>query len=366
MQIDFFFNGNTARQFGLQQLDHDAQMATLSPSFRIYYHLRPFIPLLLRQFLQRTRPQEVEPRWYVPTDYMQGLAASLATDSSEIPLLAPWPDEKSIAAVLTHDVETAEGMQKIESLAAIEEELGFRSSWNIVPYKYPVDHGLLRDLASRGFEIGVHGYNHDGKLFLSERIFKTRAVAINQALKAFDAVGFRAPMVHRNLHWLQHLDIEYDASYFDIDPYQAMPGGVGSVWPFVAGKFVEMPYTMPQDHTLFIVRQATTTAIWEKKLEFLIKHQGMALLLTHPDYMTSTRLDLYRDFLVRLRDFKDYWHALPAQVAAWWKARSESWIEVGNDGNAIVCGPAAKRASIANLLIEGKDFSLFNPKKAAV
>src|SRR6185295_6616832 len=120
----------------------------------------------------------------------------------------------------THDVETAEGFNCVSAIADLEQQLGFRSSWNFVPHKYPIDLGLLRDLRDRGFEIGVHGYNHDGRLFASRTMFDRRAAAINAALKAWGAVGFRAPMVHRNLEWLQALDIEYDASCFDADPYQ--------------------------------------------------------------------------------------------------------------------------------------------------
>ncbi len=96
-------------------------------------------------------------------------------------------------------------------------------------------------------------------------------------------------MVHRNLVWLQALDIEYDSSCFDIDPFQAAPGGVGSIWPFIAGRFVELPYTMPQDHTLFIGLGERDDRIWKDKMDYLVRHQGMALMLTHPDYLTGRR-----------------------------------------------------------------------------
>ena len=61
---------------------------------------------------------------------------------SGFPTIHPWPDGADFAFVPTHDVETADGMQRIERIANLEEDLGFRSSWNIVPHKYPVDLGL--------------------------------------------------------------------------------------------------------------------------------------------------------------------------------------------------------------------------------
>ena len=213
-------------------------------------------------------------------------------------------------------------MRRIEQIADLEERLGFRSSWNIVPHKYPIDAGLLRDLQSRGFEIGIHGYNHDGKLFTSRSVFDSRVPEINAALDAFEAVGFRAPMVHRNLEWLQSLHVKYDASCFDADPYQAMPGGVGSVWPFIAGRFVELPYTLPQDHTLFIALNERDSSIWERKLDYIAQLGGIALFITHPDYLDSDlRIDAYRRLFEKAGETDGMWHALPHEVSRWWRER---------------------------------------------
>lgn len=85
---------------------------------------------------------------------------------------------------------------------------------------------IIRDA---GHEIGIHGYNHDGKLYFSKEIFDYRVKYINEAIEKYGAVGFRSPMVHRNLEWLQQLNIEYDASCFDYDPYQPfLPLGIAS------------------------------------------------------------------------------------------------------------------------------------------
>ncbi len=154
-------------------------------------------------------------------------------------------------------------------------------------------------------------------------MFDSRVPMINQAIECYEAVGFRAPMVHRNLAWMQQLNIEYDASCFDVDPYQAMPGGVQGIWPFVVGKFVELPYTMPQDHTLFVSLGETTNRIWREKLQFIQRHHGMALMLTHPDYLDSpSRLAIYRDFLLWLRDHSSHWHVLPRDISRWFGNRS--------------------------------------------
>ncbi|MCA9217453.1 MAG: hypothetical protein KDB27_30505, partial [Planctomycetales bacterium] len=189
-----------------QQVERDMSAAKLSTAFQAYYALRSFIPLWLRQSLQRRRNKgiEVRPNWFLPQEFMQQLAADLRAQDDQA-VIHPWPDDSQYAFVLTHDVETAEGLKRVAAIADIEESLGFRSSWTLVPAGYRIDKGLVSDLINRGFEIAIHGYNHDGKLFASKSTFDRRATAINSAINEYSAHGFRAPMVHRNLEWLQEL-----------------------------------------------------------------------------------------------------------------------------------------------------------------
>jgi peptidoglycan/xylan/chitin deacetylase (PgdA/CDA1 family) len=346
----FVLGGREQDNIFREWLAADTRAAHLSPAFRAYYQLRSLIPLPVRQLLQRYRQVETSPRWCYPDAFLAALAEQIGGEGDGLTIIHPWPDGADFAFVLTHDVETAEGLRNIPKIAALEEQLGFRSSWNVVPYKYPVDQGLLRDLTGRGFEIGVHGYNHDGKLFASRSVFNRRVPAINAALKSFGAVGFRAPMVHRNLNWLQSLDIEYDASYFDADPYQAMPGGVGGLWPFIAARFVELPYTLPQDHTLFVALSQRDGQIWHDKLDYIAKLHGMSLVITHPDYLDSPqRIEIYRAFLERAREMNGLWHALPKDVAVWWRTRDESALNREQTGEWTITGPAAARARAATI-----------------
>ena len=308
-------------------LKSDLSRAQLKRAFKVYYKIRSLIPIPVRQMLQKRRNSaiEIDHDWYLPTQFESKLAEAL--ESQPRTIVHPWPKAAPFALVLTHDVETAEGMKLIEPLARVEEDLGLRSSWNVVPHKYPVALGVLNDLQDRGFEIGVHGYNHDGRLFQDEKTFLNRLPAMAVSMKAFGAQGFRAPMVHRNLDWISRLQPQYDASCFDVDPYQAMPGGIGSIWPCIvnandAGEMVELPYTMPQDHTLFVSLGQQDDSVWRSKLEYLRKRSGMALMLTHPDYLNTDSLrSMYRDFLEYAIE-QPHWHALPSEVATWWKQRA--------------------------------------------
>ena len=96
-----------------------------------------------------------------------------------------------------------------------------------------------------------------------------------------------------------------------------------SIWPFTIGRFLELPYTLPQDCTLFNVLGKGSNAIWQEKLAFIKKFNGMALMLVHPDYSgKGPAWQYYADFLKDVQAAGEYWHALPREVAAWWKARS--------------------------------------------
>lgn len=292
----------------------DIEAAKLSLMFRMFYRVRPYLPIFLRQMLQRARnsQQELPDDWFMP----KLLMAELESLGEELPTL--WPNQADYALVLTHDVETGQGMKLIPEIAKIEADLGFRSAWFLVPHKYNIDPGIVRELEAMGNEIGIHGYNHDGKLLSSKSVFDYRLTHINQSIRDYNCAGFRSPMVHRNLEWMQGLAVDYDASVFDVDPLQAMPGGVQNVWPFLCGKFVELPYTMPQDHTLLVTLGETTDRIWREKLAWIRRVHGMALMITHPDYLdTSAKQTIYQQFLMHVQENSGYAFFLPREIAQW-------------------------------------------------
>lgn len=324
----------------------DSSHWQLSWKFRCYYLVRAWIPTALRQVLQRTRNGQlpVGDEWYCPQAFWARLMQAAAEQRSQL-VLHPWPDGYQHAAVLTHDIESADGLPRVDKLAQLEEQFGLRSAWYFVPSKYRIDRGMLADLRERGHEVAVHGYNHDGRLFTSARLFAQRAAYINQAAQRWQAAGFRSPMMHRQLNWMQALEVDYDASCFDVDPYQAMPGGVGGAWPFIAGRLVELPCTLPQDHTLFVTLKQSGTDIWRRKYAWLKRLRGMAMCLVHPDYLDSPKhWDWYRELLEMYVAAEDGWKCLPQDISHWWLQRDASSV-VGQS----ISGPAAQRGRIVSI-----------------
>lgn len=305
---------------------------TLSLPKRVYYFLKPMLPRILtrslRQYYSNFSNGEQRPNWPIDSRYilfqrevMRQLL--LKSGNTAISYRRFWPDKRRYAFVLTHDVETVEGQAFVRRVADMEENLGFRSSFNFVLARYPLDLKLLQELRERGFEVGCHGLKHDGKLFSTKQEFTKRVARINTCIKEYGMVGFRAPLTHRNPEWMQALEIEYDLSFFDTDPFEPIPGGVMSIWPFFIGRFVELPYTLAQDYTLTAVLGEISPRVWLEKVNFIEKYGGMALLNSHPDYLkTKSTWDVYYDFLVRMKQRNGFWHALPREVADWWRMRS--------------------------------------------
>jgi len=240
-------------------------------------------------------------------------------------------------------------MDKCRELMEVELKLGFRSSFNFVPEgAYSVCPEVLGMLRQNGFEIAVHDLNHDGRLFDSRRSFALKANKINQHIKKWGAIGFRSGFMLRKLEWLHDLNILYDSSTFDTDPFEPQPDGAGTIFPFwvpcsgppsqsgieireLSGAsqrrgYVELPYTLPQDSTLFLLLRERSIDIWRRKLAWIAANGGMALVNVHPDYISFNGdrgspfrfpVHHYEELLQHVkRDYEHQcWHALPREAA---------------------------------------------------
>jgi hypothetical protein len=326
----------------------------LSSLHRAYYRVRPALPrraqIGLRRAYSKMQAQVEFPRWPIETslhDLYDWLFRELrSVAGSAIPTIALWPKGHLWALVLTHDVEGAEGVATVDLLRQIEVSRGFRSSWNFVPHRYDLPAGLVQDLTADGFEVGVHGLEHDGRDLESLATLRTRLPEIQRYAETWDAIGFRSPATHRRWEWMPLLGFDYDSSYPDTDPYEPQPGGCCSWLPFFNQDLVELPITLPQDYTLFTILRVEDEQPWLSKTTFLRDRGGMALLITHPDYMVEQR---YRDAYARLLDQfagdETMWRALPREVSAWWRRRAASQVIRDGSGWA-VSGPASEDAEI--------------------
>jgi hypothetical protein len=347
-EILLFYRSERYRELGGQS----GQVLTAAAR-RLYYALRPLLPrpvqISLRRRFVSVQERTSFPRWPVETalhDFSALVLGIVAEAAGEpVPTIAPWPRGYGWALVLTHDVETAAGRDAIGRVRAVEAETGYRSSWNLVPERYAVDDELVARLRSEGCEVGVHGLRHDGRDLESLRTLHKRLPAMRRWAERWHAVGFRAPATHRVWDWMPLLGFDYDSSYPDTDPYEPIAGGCCTWLPFFNKGLVELPITLPQDHTLFVVLRRGGE-VWHEKLEFLCSRGGMGLLITHPDYLTTDApLAAYRRLLEAYVDDDTAWKALPWEVSDWWRRRAGTFLTF-SAGRWSPVGAAADQAAI--------------------
>jgi hypothetical protein len=339
---------------------------------RLYYWSKPLLPRFIQVALRRQsvhhQSRRTFPAW--PVDHSVDLIryqvlkhALMVGQGSSLPAISFWPDGADFCLVLSHDIEQQPGYENIQLMVDLEKKYGFRSSWNFVPKRYPVDITLVNQLKSDGYEVGVHGLHHDGRLFESLETFKARALEINRYLQLWECAGFRSPSNIRNFEWIsQYICAEYDSSGLSAELYGIQPGGSCTVFPFlISPRMVELPITLQQDFTLLDVLKLTpeeTLTNWITTVESIENVKGMVLINTHPDYMnTPERLEIYEQFLSAMCQKRNAWHALPRDVARWWLDRHNSEL-VSLLNSWCVQGPASGKAKVMQCACEQGELTI--------
>lgn len=305
---------------------------------QLYYAIKDYVPAKARHFMRsmlcRMRSASGFPKWPCEDvllvflrDWVLRAQATVGDDDGWH--IGFWPDDKSCCVVLTHDVESTFGFNLMEQIAELEDRFGFRSAWNLPLDQYPIDWRRVEKLREQGFEFGAHGLRHDGMLFRSYQHFVKLAPRVEALAREHGLRGFRSPSTLRNAQWLSTMDFDFDSSFSDTDPYEPQPGGTCSIFPFFINDIVELPYTLPQDHTLMNLLRRDPLAVWLEKSRWLAERGGMILTLTHPDYSGfGNGLRAYAELLKRLADLESSWRALPSEVAAWWRRRGRMELDV--------------------------------------
>ena len=327
------------------QLERYAGQQSPGLALRGYYGLKPVLPrrlqLAVRRVYARRQAQRQFPAWPVEPllvdHFHAGIRARLSQSGSDrLPLLNFWPSRHRFAVVLTHDVEGPAGVANIPRVLEVERRHGMVSSWNFVAEWYEIPDGTFDQIRAAGGEIGLHGIKHDGKLFTDRASFDANLPLIHSYLEKWGAVGFRSPATHRNADWMPDLGCLYDSSFPDTDPFEPQPGGCCSIFPFFLGELVELPVTLVQDHTMWEILRRDSIDLWVQKSEWIARHHGLINVIVHPDYVVNPeRLQRYEQFLAYLRRLIDReagWHALPRDVAEWWRLRAQFTVEESGDG----------------------------------
>jgi hypothetical protein len=330
-----------------------------------YYWLRPALPVAVRRHLQRIWlkgwNKKSFPTWPVDRTvdrlFEKLMALSLrAHRDTPIPFIWFWPEGKSSCAIMTHDVETAAGLEFAGELMDINDSFDIKSSFQIVPEeRYAAGDSVLTAIRSRGFEINVHDLKHDGHLFEEHERFLQSAARINQHAQRFGSTGFRSAVLYRNLSWYGAFSFSYDMSVPNVGHLDPQPGGCCTVMPYFIGNILELPLTTTQDYSLFNILGTYSLDLWREQISQIMQQHGLISFIVHPDYLdTADARCAYTGLLGHLAELREeagVWIPLPGEVDTWWRQRSE--MKLVRDGDRWhIEGRGAERARVAYATVE--------------
>jgi peptidoglycan/xylan/chitin deacetylase (PgdA/CDA1 family) len=289
---------------------------------------------LMRDLLTRRRAASLEegyPLWPVEPAVELLRRVYLSLREAVEPGLSPvpfWPHGRRLAVALTHDVDSAEGLELAPEIAAEEAVRRHRSCWYLVGRDYPLDAAAIDELRSAGGELGLHGAHHDNRIaFLPEAEAAAQLEACRTDAEALDMRGFRSPSMLRTptLYSVLEDRFTYDSSVPDTG---LLPNrnGCATVFPFTHGRLVVLPLTLPPDGQLLGrgLDPSGVLAAWIAKTEWIASVGGVAVHLTHPERGFSAEepmRDAYRSFMDWLGSREDVWLATPGEIVEHWKAR---------------------------------------------
>src|SRR5437773_1279231 len=293
-----------------------------------YYRLRPYLPLPIRKHIQKARLSDwtkiAFPRWPVDRTVERILERLLVLSMKaqavhQVPFVWFWPDGATSCAIMTHDVEELAGRNFCSRLMDLDDSMGIKASFQIVPERrYPVPD------------------------------------------------GFRAGALYRNQAWYGALDFSYDMSVPSVAHLDPQRGGCCSLMPFFIGRILELPLTTIQDYSLFHILNDYSIELWKQQLTSITEQHGLASFIVHPDYIISKRAratyQALLELLARLRKDRKIWIPLPHEVDRWWRQRSEMrLLSVGNRWRIEGRGSERARVAFATLVGDELAFTVEGP-----
>ena len=265
------------------------------------------------------------PRW--PLD----LSADFLADAAGV----GEPAKKSgrAAVMLTHDIDSAEGLENlVRTFLPLEEAAGARSTNFVVPCAWPLDEGLVREIGERGHDVGVHGYDHANRTpFANDDERKRRLDAARPFAERYGAIGYRAPSLLRTPALLRDL-----ASRYRYDSSMPTSGGLfpvansgcATARPFEVEGVLEIPISLPRDGSLRFLGYAPgdIARMWIDCARVVARAGGVVMLLTHCERRfsgTPPMIDAYRRFLDAINaESATFEWQMPAAVSGQWPVAS--------------------------------------------
>lgn len=288
-------------------------------------------PQRIKNFLMRQYGQQgsVELCKQLPLDALRfALVHALERLCGHMLSMRRLKTNKKYVCILTHDVETIEGLQNARLVKKMEERYDISSTWYVPSRSYAVDAEILKELANGG-EVGSHDTVHDGKLiYLSGEDLAIRLCESKKDLEKkmdLSVKGFRAPLLQHTsniLEGVRNAGYTYDSSIPTWEPKHPRtmrPHGLGTIYPIFLNGLMEIPVTAVQDHQLLHIlglRPKEMITYWLDQMSDIKALGGCCVLLAHPDYalLQKSNLAVYEELLSAIQSDSDAWVTTPKNL----------------------------------------------------
>jgi len=211
---------------------------------------------------------------------------------------------------------------------------GIKSSFYVPGYVAETHVDLVKEIASRGHEVGHHGYMHEPPSSLSpeeEKGVLERGISILKGITGVAPVGYRSPsweLSEHSLEFLASLGFTYDTSLMGDDaPYMVGAPGAGK-------QLVELPiHWLLDDAPNFVYAPVADRlgpmrnpeevfGTWAAEFEGLYRYGRTFNLTMHPQYIGRPgRLLMLERLIDHIRTFPNVEFMRCQDVAEMWVNR---------------------------------------------
>ena len=265
-------------------------------------HLTPSMRHTLTSVAKKLRNPAGNLRLNYPLDFPEN---RLIRDATQDGSMKPWWG-KSAAVCITHDIDNAKGMSQVASFAKMNLRAGVKATFNFLTHaEYRLEKLLLHDLMTEGFEIGLHGFDHDqGYAFRPREAMLTKLKLALFALRDFNIGGYRSPALSLSetlFAAIGEMGLRYDSTLQIASPFYH---SVRLPYPVYLAPYGlwELPL-MVQDDSYLRDARCDEGTILNSLNRFIQETQalnGVFVLNVHP-HNFAERAPLYREILELIR-----------------------------------------------------------------
>jgi peptidoglycan/xylan/chitin deacetylase (PgdA/CDA1 family) len=275
----------------------------------VSYQQRQKISSLMKRFRNRYD------RFYIhyPKDLRPNQLLSELMDES----VFTWNGHRS-AVCLTYDVDNQSGYRYLPQLMSINRQHDLTGTINFLTHQdYEINPALVSQFLEAGYEIGLHGRNHDiGLAYRSHRTIQRSLTSALERIKT-PVLGFRGPALCSSptlFSILDTLGIRYDSSLQVLSPFYHSVG-LNFPFPLFEHNLWEFPVAIQDDYFFRDFQLSDEEALSVIKRIIMEIHDlgGVAILVFHPHIMVD-RSFFYEVFLNTLNSLDGLWMTQSSQL----------------------------------------------------